>query len=64
MMDYEKKLKKILSENGCLYVRDGNAEYEIWFSSLTKRYFSLDMKIKSKRHANTVLRHSGVSHQI
>jgi len=60
MKNYEKSVREVLESNGCTFVRRGAGEYEIWQSAVTGKYFPVDLEIKSRRHANIVLRHGGV----
>ena len=32
MAEYEKKVRKILTENGCHFVRHGEGDHDIWHS--------------------------------
>jgi len=60
MADYAPRVKKLLSEAGCLFVRQGKGDHQIWFSPLTERYFPLDSKIKSRHTANGILKQAGL----
>jgi len=35
MAGYEKKVRKILSQNGCTFQRRGNGDHDIWYSPIT-----------------------------
>jgi len=63
MSDYAKIVRKILLENGCVFVRRGKGDHDIWYSPLTNNNFPVDGKIKSRHIANAVMRQSGVSHK-
>ena len=60
MADYTPIIKKILSENGCHFERQGKGDHEIWFSPLSKIRFPVDSKIRSRRTANGVLKQAGL----
>jgi len=60
MADYEKIVRKVLSENGCVFVRRGKGDHDIWYSPITKSNFPVDGRIKSRHIANAVMRQSGV----
>ncbi|MBS3933022.1 MAG: type II toxin-antitoxin system HicA family toxin [Truepera sp.] len=60
MADYAPRVKKLLREAGCLFVRQGKGDHEIWFSPLTERYFPIDSKIKSRHTANGILKQAGL----
>ena len=60
MPGYTKELKKILSENGCVFDRQGRGDHEIWRSPHTDRRFPVDNNIKSRHTANEVLKQAGL----
>lgn len=60
MAEYEKKVRDILSENGCSFQRRGKGDYDIWYSPITKRHVTVDTKIKSRHTANAILKQSGI----
>ena len=63
MADFTPKLKKTLRQAGCYFVRQGKGDHEIWYSPITKRYFVVDSKIKSRHTANAVLKQAGLPKQ-
>jgi hypothetical protein len=60
MPSYEKDVRALLREHGCLFHRQGKGDHEIWFSPITQRYFTVDGKIKSRHTANEVLKQAGI----
>lgn len=62
MAYFEKAVRKILSENGCSFVRHGKGDHDIWYSPITKTYFTVDGKIKSRYTANAVMKQAGIDH--
>ena len=60
MAEYEKIVRKILSENGCFFVRHGKGDHDIWRSPITKRNVVVDGKIKSRDTANAIMKQSGI----
>ena len=52
MAEYEKKVRKILAENGCFLVRHGKGDHDIWHSPINNNNFTVDGKIKSRHTAN------------
>ena len=54
------ELKKILSEAGCYFERQGKGDREIWYSPITQRRFVVDSSIKSRYTANAVLKQAGL----
>ncbi|MFN6484467.1 MULTISPECIES: type II toxin-antitoxin system HicA family toxin [unclassified Nostoc] len=55
------ELKKMLSEAGCYFERQGKGDHEIWYSPITDRRFVVDSSIKSRHTANAVLKQAGLS---
>ena len=60
---FENKVRDILLENGCRFVRRGKGDHDVWYSPLTKQNFPVDGKIKSRHIANAVLRQAGINHK-
>ncbi|MCL2199299.1 MAG: type II toxin-antitoxin system HicA family toxin [Defluviitaleaceae bacterium] len=64
MGDYTRKVKKILSNNGCYFVRRGKGDHNIWFSPITGKNFALDGKITSRISANEMMKEAGVKEKV
>jgi len=62
MAEYEKKVRDILRQNGCSFLRRGKGDHDIWYSPLTRRNFTVDSKIKSRHTANAIMAQSGCGH--
>ena len=62
MAEYEKRVRTILRENGCNFVRPGKGDHEIWYSPITNRHITVDNKIKSRFTANAIMKQSGIEH--
>ena len=60
MADLVRKLKKLLLENACSYVRPGKGDHEIWYSALSNKNFTVDRGILSRHMANEVLKQAGL----
>jgi hypothetical protein len=58
---FSTQLKKLLSEAGCKFERQGKGDHEIWYSPITNRRFVVDNSIKSRHTANAVLKQAGLS---
>lgn len=54
------ELKKILTEAGCYFKRQGKGDHELWYSPINNQSFPVDNKIKSKHSANGVLKQAGL----
>ncbi len=63
MAEYEKTVRDILSAHGCYFVRHGKGDHDIWYSPISKRYFTVDGKIKSRHTANAIMKQSGINHR-
>jgi hypothetical protein len=47
--NYTRRVKVILREKGCIFVRQGKGDHEIWYSPINGRRFMIDNHIKSPR---------------
>ncbi len=63
MAEYEKKVRQILSQNGCTFFRRGKGDHDIWYSPITQRHVTVDTKIKSRHTANAIMKQSGINHK-
>ncbi len=63
MAEYEKKVRKILSQNGCSFQRRGKGDHDIWYSPITNRHVTVDTKIKSRHTANAIMKQSGINYK-
>ena len=62
MAEYEKRVRELLDQNGCTFVRRGKGDHDIWYSPINGRYFTVDGKIKSRHTANAIMKQSGIDH--
>lgn len=60
MAEYEKKVREILRENNCRFVRRGKGDHDIWYSPISNRHITVDSKIKSRHTANAILKQCGI----
>lgn len=60
MAEYEKRVRDILSENNCNFVRRGKGDHDIWYSPITNRHITVDTKIKSRHTANAIMKQCGI----
>jgi len=63
MAEYEKKVRSILHDYKCIFVRRGKGDHDIWFSPITKSTFPVDNKIKSRHMANGIMKQAGIKHK-
>jgi len=64
MADYTRKVKKLLSDNGCYRVRQGKGNHEIWYSPLTDKNVTVAGGIEKKSTANRTLIQAGVTQRV
>lgn len=58
--DFGKDVRDILSEHGCLFIRHGKGDHDIWKSPITGLHFPVPVKIKSRHTANGILKQAGI----
>jgi hypothetical protein len=63
MADYTNHVLRLLSENGCTFIRHGKGDHDIWYSPITKRRFTVDGKIKDRHLANGTLDQAGIKYK-
>ena len=63
MAEYEKKVRDMLSDRGCTFVRRGKGDHDIWYSPITGRNITVDTKIKSRHTANAIMKQSGIDYK-
>jgi hypothetical protein len=61
--EFEKKVRDILRQNACSFVRHGKGDHDIWYSPITQINFTVDSKIKSRHTANAIMKQSGINHR-
>ncbi len=62
MAEYEKKVRELLKQNGCNFVRHGKGDHDIYYSPITNSNVVVDTKIKSRHTANTIMKQSGITY--
>ena len=62
MAEYEKKVRKILKENGCYFVRHGKGDHDIWYSPITNLPITVDGEIRIRHVANGIMKRAGIKH--
>ena len=63
MAEYERKVRKLLAEHGCKFVRHGKGDHDIWYSPISGKNVVVDGKIKSRHTANVILKNSGINYR-
>ncbi|MCL2294883.1 MAG: type II toxin-antitoxin system HicA family toxin [Spirochaetes bacterium] len=62
MAEYEKKVRQILKENGCYFVRHGKGSHDFWYSPINNHSFPVATKIKIRHVANAIMKQAGINH--
>ncbi|MCL2720879.1 MAG: type II toxin-antitoxin system HicA family toxin [Treponema sp.] len=62
MAEYEKKVRQVLKENGCHFVRHGRGDHDIWHSPINNRNFTVDGKINIRHVANEIMKQAGIKY--
>ena len=60
MADYSKDVKRLLTDAGCTFLRNGKGDHEIWKSPINGRNVTVDSSIKSRHTANGTLKDAGL----
>lgn len=63
MAEYEKKVREILKQNNCSFLRRGKGDHDIWYSPITNRHITVDSKIKSRHTANAIMKQCGIEYK-
>ncbi len=58
--NFTPRVKLILRESGCAFVRHGKGDHEIWYIPTSKKRFMVDNHIKSRHWANHTLKQAGL----
>ena len=64
MKGYGKQVRKILEDNGCVFVRHGRGDHDVWTSPHAQKPFTVPVKIMSRHTANNVLKDAGLTARI
>jgi len=59
--NFTPRVKAILQQHGCSFVRHGKGDHEIWYSPVSNRRFMIDNRIKSRHWANYTLKQAGLA---
>jgi hypothetical protein len=60
MVDFTRKVKNILCDNGCSFVRQGKGDHEIWHSPIINRNITVDGSITKRSSAIKTLKKAGI----
>jgi len=60
--EYEKKVREVLREHGCYFVRRGKGDHDIWHSPINNQNFTVDGKIRIRYVANGIMKQAGIDY--
>lgn len=60
MAEYEKKVREVLRQNGCYFLRHGKGDHDIWCNPANGLQTTVDGEIKSRHIANAIMKQLGV----
>lgn len=55
-----RELKRMLGDNGCVFVRGGKGDHEIWFSLVNGKHFVVDAGLDYRHLSNVMLKQAGL----
>ncbi|MCL1849569.1 MAG: type II toxin-antitoxin system HicA family toxin [Clostridiales bacterium] len=64
MGDFTRDVKRLLSRDGCSFVRHGKGDHEIWYTPILNRHFTVDGRIKKRSSANETLKSAGIKEKL
>ena len=64
MADFTRRVKKILSDNGCYFLKYGKGDHETWYSPITNKKFTVDGSITKRSSANGTIKGAGISQKV
>jgi len=62
--NYYRKLKRLLLDAGCTFVRRNASSHETWFSPTTGKHFTVPDPCKRRHTANGILKDAGIKHKL
>jgi predicted RNA binding protein YcfA (HicA-like mRNA interferase family) len=62
MAEYEKRVRQLLREYGCNFVRHGKGDHDIWYSPISNRNFTVDGEICIRHVANGIMKQAGIDY--
>jgi hypothetical protein len=60
MVEYEKRVRKLLNDNDCYFVRHGKGDHDIWYSPITNLLVIVDGKISSRHMAHVIMKRAEI----
>ena len=63
MADYTKEVYRLLNTHGCVFVRRGKGDHNIYYSPIKNHNFSVDGKITIRHMANKIMKSAGINYK-
>ena len=63
MAEYEKKVRQLLLANGCIFLRHGKGDHDVWLNPAIGRQAPVPVRIKSRHTANGILKQLGIAYK-
>ena len=63
MADYTKDVYQLLNKHGCIFVRRGKGDHNIYFSPIRNKNISVDGKITIRHMANKIMKDAGINYK-
>lgn len=60
MTGFGRAVRDILAMAGCVFIRHGRGDHDIWSSPISGRAFTVPVNIRSRHTANKILRDAGL----
>jgi hypothetical protein len=57
---YGRQIERLLRDAGCVFVRHGKGDHDIWYSPISKRHFTFDRSVRVRHTANGILQDAGL----
>jgi len=64
MADYTKQVLRLLSDNGCYFLRRAKGSHKMWYSPINDRPFVVVDKIENRHTANGILKDAGIQQKV
>lgn len=62
MAEYEKKVRKVLKDHDCYFLRHGKGDHDIWVNPANGHSTAVDSVIRSRYTANAIMKELGISY--
>ena len=60
MAEFEKRVRQIMKNEGCVFLRHGKGDHDVWMNPSNGEQATVPVKIKSRHTANGILKQPGI----